>query len=385
VEFVITAKRGFAWIVRRDGIHTYTVAGHDELHSQIRLLQALLPANDVAAIEALGLRFHQQLLAPAESFLKGARRLIIVPDGPLQRLPFALLRVGDGWLIERYAIDLAPSATILAYLRTSPRTRAPEPLLAVAAPDLGTTGPGSVLAARGISARPLTHAVEEARAARRLAGARDEDILIGGAATERALHAANVGRYRILHVAAHAVIDETAPRRSAVLLAPDSEEDGLLQVNEIANLSLNADLVVLAACQSQVGRVVRGEGLLSLSRAFMHGGARAVVATLWPVDDRATSQVMQWFYRGLRDGQTPDQALRAAQVRAARSGGPIAAPATWAAFLISGETSAPVLDRAPGADRWAVAAVVAAVLLGLAVAIIIRRRRTSRAPAVSGA
>jgi CHAT domain-containing protein/tetratricopeptide (TPR) repeat protein len=385
VEFLITAKRGFAWVVRRDGIRTWQVPGHDELQSQMRLLQALLPANDLAAIEALGQRFYRQLLAPAESSLRGARRLIVVPDGPLQRLPLALLRVGDAWLIERYALALAPSATILAYLRATPRTRASEPLLALAAPDLGPAGTGRAFATRGIAARPLTHAVEEAQAARRLAGARGEDILVGGAATERALHAANVGRYRILHVAAHAVIDEIAPRRSAVLLAPDKEEDGLLQVNEIANLSLNADLVVLAACQSQVGRVVRGEGLLSLSRAFMHGGARAVVATLWPVDDRATSQVMQWFYRGLRDGRTPDEALRAAQIRALRSGGPIAAPATWAPFLISGETSAPILDPAPTISAWILGALVATALSGTAVAILFRRRRASRAPVVSGA
>lgn len=385
VEFLITAKRGFAWVVRRHGIRTWQVPGHDELQSQLRLLQALLAAGDVTAIETLGRRFYQQLLAPAASSLEGARRLVIIPDGPLQRLPFALLRVGDAWLIERYPLTLAPSATILAHLRAAPRTHASRPLLALAAPDLGPAAAGSAFATRGIPARPLAYAVEEARAARRLTGARAGDILVGAAATERALHAADVGRYRILHVAAHAVIDEMAPRRSAVLLAPDQQEDGLLQVNEIANLSLNADLVVLAACQSQVGRVVRGEGLLSLSRAFIHGGARSVVATLWPVDDRATSQVMQWFYRGLRDGHTPDEALRSAQIRALRSGGPIAAPATWAPFLISGETSAPILGPASGAGIWAIGALVATTLLGAAAAIIVRKRRTSRAPVISGA
>jgi hypothetical protein len=101
---------------------------------------------------------------------------------------------------------------------------------------------------------------------------------------------------------------------------------------------------VLSACRSHVGRLVRGEGLLSLSRAFIHAGARAVVATVWTVPDRETAWLMQRLYRGLRDGLAPDDALRQAQLQALGSGGAQADPGTWAAFLVVGDAHTPVLD-----------------------------------------
>ena len=224
-----------------------------------------------------------------------ARRLIIVPDGVLQRLPFALLRSNNRWLVETHTLALAPSATILQFLRQSRPARAPEPLLALAVPD-PPSGQAAIFDGGVRTLGVLTHAADEVGYARRLLGATSESARTGAAASEEALKSPDASRYRILHLAAHAIADEIVPRRSAVLLTPGGQEDGLLQVSEIANLSLNADLVVLAACRSHVGRLVRGEGLLSLSRAFMHAGARAVVATAWSVADRETAWLMRRFY-----------------------------------------------------------------------------------------
>lgn len=342
VEFLLTETRGVAWVVRRGRVTAYRVPGQNALLPRARLLQALVAANDVDALQRLGGELYAQLLAPAASALDGVRRLVLVPDGVLQRVPFALLRAEGRWLVERFTLTVAPSATVLDHLRRSPNRAASRPLLAMAAPDapdrqaaLFELAPGTLGALRFASA-------EAAEAASRL-GAGPEDAPVGPAATEQRLKAATAAQYRIVHLAAHAIVDEVMPRRSAVLLAPGGDDDGVLRVSEIANLPLAADLVVLAACRSNVGRLVRGEGLLSLSRAFLHAGARAVMATAWTVDDRETAWLMGEFYRGLADGQAPDEALQRAQQRALASGGAHASPAHWGAFVLIGDARTPIV------------------------------------------
>jgi CHAT domain-containing protein len=381
LEFLITEKRGFAWIVRHDRVRAYEVPGQNALAPQVLLLQALLAANDAPGISRLGSRLYGQVIAPAGPALRGVRRLIVVPDGALQRVPFALLRAEDQWLVERHILTMAPSATILEYLRRSPVSRAARPMLALAAPD-AAPGHARVLDIGTQELGTLTYASQEIDAAARIVRTAPGDRRIGPAATEQVLKSADAGAYRILHLAAHAVVDEIVPRRSAVLLTPEGADDGLLQVNEIANLSLAADLVVLAACRSHVGRVLRGEGLLSLSRAFMHAGARAIIATSWKVADRETAWLMRELYRGLGDGLAPDEALQRAQQRAIADGGRNAAPASWGAFLVIGEARAPILgagDVPPA--TWPRAAIPVGVVLGLGLIALWMRRRAQRAPA----
>jgi CHAT domain-containing protein len=257
IELMTTEKQGFAWIVRRNSIHGHRIPGTPTLDRQVRLLTALLTARNDRATEQLGAQLYATLLGPGESSLRDARRLIIVADGVLQRLPFALLRSNDRWLVETHTIAMAPSATILQFLRQS-RARASKPLLALAVPD-ALPGHAAIFDEGVRAPGALTHATGEVRYAAQVVGAAPESARTGSAATEAALKSPEAGQYRIVHFAAHAIADEVVPRRSAILLTPGGEDDGLLQVSEIANLSLNADLVVLAACHSNVGRLVRGE------------------------------------------------------------------------------------------------------------------------------
>jgi CHAT domain-containing protein len=388
VEFLMTDKQGFAWIVRRDSVRGYRVPGGKSLDPQIRLLTALLAARDDRAIEQLGAQLYATLLAPGEEALRGVRRITIVPDGVLQRLPFSLLRSNERWLIETHTVTLAPSATILQFLRQPRAARAPEPLLALAAP---VADPGhAALFDRGVGDfRDLAHATEEVADARRIVGTGPDSARVGSEASESTLKGSDASRYRILHFAAHAIADEVVPRRSAILLASDGQDDGLLQVSEIANLSLNADLVVLAACRSHVGRLVRGEGLLSLSRAFMHAGARAVVATAWSVSDRETAWLMRRFYAALRDGAAPDEALRRAQLEALGSRGAHSAANVWAAFVVLGDAGSPILE-ASHRSRFLTrtfAASIAALAMAGGVVMTIRwraRRRSGSLHAEAG-
>jgi CHAT domain-containing protein len=382
VEFVMTDKQGFAWVARRDSVHGYRIPGAKSLDPQVRLLTALVNARDVRATERLGARLHDTLLGPARATLEGVRRLIVVPDGVLQRLPFALLRSNDRWLLETHTLTLAPSATILHDLRQSRRARAPEPLLALAVPE-ASAGQAAIFDDGVGALGALAHAADEVRHASRLVGAAPESVRIGPAATEAVLKSAEAAQYRIVHFAAHAIADEIVPRRSSILLASGGEDDGLLQASEIANLSLQADLVVLAACRSNVGRLVRAEGLLSLSRAFMHAGARAVVATPWEIPDRDTAWLMRRFYSAIGEGLPPDEALRRAQLDALDSRGSRAAPATWAAFVVFGDARTPILDAPVRAGwwTWAVVLIIGAALAGaLATRARLRARRTHASP-----
>jgi CHAT domain-containing protein len=380
VEFLLTETRGFAWVVRSGAVTAYDVPGQDALLPRVRLLQALVAANDAPAIERLGSELYAQLLAPAAPALDGARRLVLVPDGVLQRVPFALLRADGRWLLERHALTVAPSATVLDHLRRSAGRTATRPLLALALPAAPDAQAALFDLAPGALAT-LGHASAEARDAASALGASAADTHLGAAATEHVMKAPTAAQYRVVHLAAHAVVDEVMPRRSAVLLSPGDDDDGVLRVSEIAHLSLDADLVVLAACRTNVGRMVRGEGLLSLSRAFLHAGARAVMATAWTVDDRETAWLMREFYRGLGDGLAPDHALQHAQRRAIASGGSHASPAHWGAFVLIGDARTPVVPGVSGTATREV--LLTAGAAGTAVAIAIgwwRRRSRRRSP-----
>ena len=149
------------------------------------------------------------------------------------------------------------------------------------------------------------------------------------------------GRYRILHFATHSLLDDRHPELSGVVLSmfnrSGDSRNGFLRLYDIYNLRLGADLVVLSACRTALGREIKGEGLIGLTRGFFFAGAPSVIASLWEADDRATAELMKRLYeRMFRDGQTPAAALRSAQVSILKTKG-LDAPYYWAAFTLQGE------------------------------------------------
>ena len=144
--------------------------------------------------------------------------------------------------------------------------------------------------------------------------------------------------YRRLHFATHAFFDESTPEQSGIVLSPaNNDDDGILRVNDIAEMKLNAELVVLSACQTGLGKLVRGEGVEGLTRAFLFAGARQVAVSLWNVSDVATADFMKAFYREMKGGANPTVALRSAKLGMLRSG--VAAyrnPFYWAGFVVVG-------------------------------------------------
>ena len=295
---------------------------------------------------------YDLLLKPAESLVTRSDRLLIVPDGPLQVLPFAaLLRNPDQYLIEWKPLHTVVSATVYAELKkTRPAVENKDvELVAFGDPHI----PESKNSLERSANAELRFASERGFTFGRLPFSRKEvqgiaalypqhsRIYLAGDATEE--HAKALGRnVRYIHFATHGLLDERFPLNSALVLtipekAAEGQENGLLQAWEIfEQVRIDADLVALSACNSGLGQQMTGEGLIGLTRAFHYAGARSVLASLWSVDDFRTMQLMEHFYRRLRAGSPKDEALRQAQSDLLHSHSS-SSPYYWAAFSLSGD------------------------------------------------
>jgi CHAT domain-containing protein len=166
-----------------------------------------------------------------------------------------------------------------------------------------------------------------------------QEVLTGRAANEDAFKALPLEDFRIIHFACHGLLDENHPLRSALVLSHNAEDknDGLLQMREVYSLKTQADLVVLSACQTAGGALEQREGPMGITRAFFFSGAKAVLSTLWPVSDRAAAYLMREFYGNYLQGQSLDEALRAAKIKMLRTAW--AHPYYWAALMLHGRSS----------------------------------------------
>ena len=310
---------------------------------------------------------YRQLIGPAEKQLAGKTQLIIVGDGILQRLPFeALLKVTTAkqapaapnewpYLIKDFAISYAPSVSLWANLRIKAQQQATagrkdfiafgDPRYVANHADL----PASLSRAANATGqfKPLGYSNTEVKKIAALFAPERVRLFLGVAANEANVKVAEqLSPYRFVHFSVHATMNETEPRFSGLLLssptAPDGREDGVLTANEIFNLHLNADLVALPACETGLGKEVRGEGLMGLMRAFIYAGTPSVLVSLWKVDDAASADLMARFYEYLLKGKEQQgrsiklnkaQALRQAQLAAIQQG---SVPYFWAPFVLVG-------------------------------------------------
>jgi len=298
-------------------------------------------------------RLYELLIAPVEKDLAGAQQICVVPDGPLWDVPLQLLAPRGGKILgERFTLYTAPSVSLLASLRSlrksraegsgtgKPRAAPPGSLLAVGDPAFSKDAMALVSGVRGFS--PLARLPEAAEEAREVAAAYGQavEVLVGEEARESRIKAL-AGRFRTLHFATHALMDDRNPSFSTLVLAPDpgedgtAQEDGLLETWEVASLDLDADLVVLAGCQTHRGRVRTARGLMGLSWAFASAGSPAVVASHWDVDSKATRELMVRFHRLRQGGATTAEALRQAAL-AVRQKPEFRHPFFWAGFTLVG-------------------------------------------------
>ena len=294
------------------------------------------------------------------------KRLIVVPDGVLNLLPFDALQDNDGqYLVKSYVINYSPSATVLSALwHRDNRERPPRPFLGVgdvAYENQGGAGhripvPESwrgrfvrgLADLAGIQLHDLPQTREEVQNIAKIVG-ENAEILLGTAASESTFKKEPLNEFRVLHLAVHGFADPQYPERSALVLAADPKagEDGLLQVREIKRLRLNAELTTLSACDSGVGKIQGEEGVTDLAEAFLAAGSKAVVASLWSADDTFASALMERFYQHLAGGEDTSMALRGAKLDLLTKYGEQVSPFYWAAFVAIGDASAPIRIREP--------------------------------------
>ena len=381
VSFSLGTRRSIAWVITRGHLTTLVLPPRRTLEPLVRAALASLrdPGGDeTRPLTVLSAALGADALARAVS----GSRVVIVPHGVLNDLPFEALTDAAGRpLLERFSVAYAPSASVLAYLRG-------EPVVATARPLVVTVANPIVQPARASETRPadLEHldllapvpsTAVEAHAIARLFGG-DAAVLEGARATRAELARSGAAHARILHFATHGLIDDERPERSGLVLTADPpRDDGLLQMRQIYGLHLDAQLVTLSACDTALGQNVTGEGMIGLTRAFFYAGARSVLASLWDVDDSATSRLMEAFYARLRAGAPIDQALRDAKLSMLHAGGRDARPFYWASFVVSGQARAAIAvapARAAQAGLWWSLAVGIAALAVYGVLILKGRR-----------
>lgn len=347
LEFV-TGRGGeptTVFVLTRDTLHAHVVAPVDSLEPLIDRLTSLLEsgAEPRELARTLGARLLDSVLATLPA---GITRLVMIPDGALHRVPFdALITADDRFVVQRYAVGIVPSATVAARLWNAPRHAGPSRVLALADPALrGAGGTGDTRsAAAEISALPRLRASRrEARLVARYADG--STVRLGEQASEAWLKQTALPHYRVLHFATHARADEATLSGTAIALTPGQGEDGLVGPGELGRLQLDADLVVLSACRSGGGVVVRGEGIVGLAAPLIEAGARAVALTRWAIGDEETVSFIAGLYDALATGQPVADALRDAKIAAIARG---ASPAQWAAFTIVGDPTITVSLTAP--------------------------------------
>ncbi len=296
------------------------------LETAVPALLGLIERRDGSESD-LSASLGSQLLSAALSNLpREVTRLAVVPDGVLHLLPFAALRLDRQGppLAARYQITMASSATLWARWRHQARR---DVRAALVLADPGGYLPGARQEGRHVLSRCGKESI----------------LRVGPEAGEAFLKRQDLSRFGVLHLAAHAVADESSPEASAVLLAADAPgEDGRLQVDEISRLHLDGSLVALSSCRSASGAVVGGEGVMSLSRAFFAAGSAAVLGSLWPMRDDDARDFSEIFYDHLNAGETAATAFSSAQRERLRDGAPAEA---WAGFILSGDGN----WRLPGA------------------------------------
>jgi len=342
LEYSVGDSSTALWVITARGTNHYRLPSRRALQPRIEQLRRALAdpgrAGSRSAVQASS-ALYTMLIEPAAVPLAKATRLVISSDGPLALIPFEALLTKDpgenrepapaDWLGSRVAIAYAFSATTWSARRESAAPGVG--VVAVGNPDFGP-GPPALA--------PLPNTALELESLRTLAGRQPFTELAGAAATRAALLAQPaLPTSRLVHVATHGVADVNEPARSGLFLAPASVggPPGFLSLGDISGLRLDATLVTLSACETGLGQLARGEGVIGLPRAFAAAGARGVMVSLWRVNDASTAALMRTFYTSwMKKGESADLALAHARRQLMKSPG-TRSPHHWAPFVLTGD------------------------------------------------
>ncbi len=306
-----------AWVIRTDGLELVRIPGDraalgEEILAFRRAIQNLEP------VEPLSRKLHDRLLSQVLPRLDGASAVGMVPHNSLHYLSFAALSDADAYLVDRFPIFYLPATSLLEYTLSRRRASRNTEVLAIGAPDLGDPALALPFAEYEVGAIKWRFP--------------EITILTGERATE-AWVVENISRFGIIHIASHGELDPINPLFSAVKLVRGDEYDGDLEAAEVFGLDIEADMVVLSACQTGLGKVTAGDDVIGLNRAFFYAGTHTIVSSLWRVSDVSTAMLMKQFYRSYQRADKAESLRRAmAHVRARYPH-----PGYWAAFTLVGD------------------------------------------------
>jgi CHAT domain-containing protein/Tfp pilus assembly protein PilF len=356
LEYSLGEKGSYLWLVSPTEIKSFELPVRQTIESDARKLYELLTTVTDSVNQELSetaSRLSRILIAPVAAQL-GKKRLVIVADGALQYVPFAVLpdpgsnNPNQAPLVLQHEFINLPSVSVLATLRgeLSPRRSATKDLAVLADPvfspdDKRVKKASSETARNGARWESLPKTREEAEEIVAFLPADRFKKAVDFEANREIVLSGALSQYRYVHFATHGSVDSLHPELSAIVLSLVDEngnvKDGYLRAHDIYNLNLPAELVVLSACQTALGKEIKGEGLINLTRAFMYAGTPRVMASLWAVRDESTAKLMVDFYRGmLKEGKRPAEALRAAQLEMLKSK-QWQASHYWAAFTLQGD------------------------------------------------
>jgi CHAT domain-containing protein/Tfp pilus assembly protein PilF len=345
LEYVVTEERTYLFVLTKGSpplqVHTLEIARKD-LGRRVSAFRERLGRRSLD-VRRPAVQLYELLLGPARKQIAGKTKLVIVSDDVLWDVPFQALEVAGGrYLVEDYAVSYAPSITALRVMASRRKEPAGQlELLAVGNPALDKPAVERLHSIyRGEALGPLPHAEREVRSLAELYGRERSRVYVGADAREERVKA-EAGRYRVLHLATHGILNDASPMYSQLVLSPEGgsgKEDGLLEAWEVIDLDLKADLAVLSACETGRGRAGAGEGLIGLSWAFFVAGCPATVASQWKVESASTTELMLAFHRRLRAGASKAGALRAAALKLLRDSR-YRHPFYWAGFVIVGDGS----------------------------------------------
>lgn len=381
LEFSFGQEESYLWLIGKNSLNSYVLPSREKIEAHIGKLREILASREMKKDETL--EEFQKRIAEAENLYQDEskvlsnqlfgqiadklqnKRLIIVPDGKLHYFPVSALTLPNSEANEPILLTnetvYAPSAQTLLLLEKSKRqpsetaknllifsdpvftaddTRIPE--LSRADNSAETVKYESFRFVESLnSLQRLTASKNESDSILDIIGASNADSFSGFGANREQLLKTNTENYKIIHFATHGKTDEKHPELSGIILSRFDEKgqklNEFIRIHDIYGLKLNTDLVVLSACETGVGKEVKGEGLMSLNNAFLQSGSKTVMASLWKVEDNATQELMKNFYRGMVDEKlTPSQSLRQAQIEL-RKNSQFKSPFYWAAFTVQGD------------------------------------------------
>ncbi|MEM1171035.1 MAG: CHAT domain-containing tetratricopeptide repeat protein [Cyanobacteria bacterium P01_H01_bin.35] len=370
LQYSLGEEASYLWLVTPTEISSYELPPRAKIEELARQFREEIIS--LSPVPETGNQLSEILLSPVVNKLEN-KRLLIVGDGILQAIPFAALPLPENQnqtnyqpLIVNHEIVTLPSSSSISILReqVKGRTPAPKKVAVIADPVFADNDPRFQTASQpkketetnNLTTMALKRSIEDfiGSSFNRLEGTRQEAEAILAlvpdnleqlsldfdANRETAINP-DLSQYQIVHLATHGLLNESQPELSGLVLSlydeTGKETSGFLQLNDIFNLEMPAELVVLSACETGIGEKIRGEGLVSLTRGFMYAGAKRVVVSLWKVADNSTSELMEnYYHKILETGKNPVEAMRKTQLEMLSSE-QWKAPYYWAPFVVQGE------------------------------------------------